>query len=270
MQNIYFGAVFAAIMVYLLAALVLFMQRRKGERSRMILAVMTGLSVLNYVGMLIYFYSDTSYGSGTVMDIPFLLLGIFVTTIYYMYPIEVVSPGWITWRRLAKMYLPWVGIWLVYRATLLLGVQYPLYPTIGDMMADIGSFQVIFRIVLALLVFLPAVLLYYVPYTRKYNNTNHTWMRGYVVATSINIAAYLYANINDSFLVCSIYILISLMCSLYFTYQELFVRLIRQPLEEPQLIVEAEQEMEHEQTSSQTVAAREAELFERLEKYINS
>lgn len=93
MQNIYFGAVFAAIVVYLLAAVVLFMQRKKGERSRTILAAMTLLSVLNYVGLLIYFYIDPTYGSGTVMDVPFLLLGIFTTTIYYMYPIEVVSPG---------------------------------------------------------------------------------------------------------------------------------------------------------------------------------
>lgn len=134
-------------------------------------------------------------------------------------------------------------------------------------MADIGSFQVIFRIVLALLIFLPAVLLYYVPYTRRYNNTNHTWMRGYVVVANINVAAYLYANINDTFLVCIIYIFISLMCSLYFTYQELFVRLIRQPIEEPQLIVEAGQEQE---SLPKTTPTREADLFERLEKYMNS
>lgn len=268
MQNIYFGAVFVAIVVYLLAAGLLFMQRRKGERSRTILAAMTGLSVLIYVGMMVYFYMNPTYGSGTVMDVPFLLLGIFATTIYYMYPIEVVSPGWITWRRLVKMYMPLGGIWLFYRATLLLGVQYTLYPTIGEMMADIGSFQVIFRIVLAMLIFLPAVLLYYVPYTRKYNNTNHTWMRGYVLVANINMVTYLYANIDDTFLVCIIYIFISLTCSLYFTYQELFVRLIRQPLEEPQQIIEAEQEAE--QNSLRTTKTRETDLFERLEKYMNS
>lgn len=64
----------------------------------MILAVMTGLSVLIYIAMMVCFYIDPTYGLGTVMNIPFLLLGIFTTTIYYMYPIEVVSPGWITWR----------------------------------------------------------------------------------------------------------------------------------------------------------------------------
>lgn len=86
------------------------MQRKNGERSRAILAAMTGLSVLIYIAMMVYFYIDPTYGLGTVMDIPFLLLGIFTTTIYYMYPIEVVSPGWITWRRLVKMYVPFVVI----------------------------------------------------------------------------------------------------------------------------------------------------------------
>lgn len=248
------------------------------------LAAMTGLSVLIYIALMTYFCMDPTYSSGTVMDVPFLLLGLFTTTIYYTYPIEVVSPGWITWRRLVKMYLPLVGIWLFYRATLLLGVQYTLYPTIEDMVADVGSFQVIFRIVLAILIFLPAVLLYHVPYTRKYNNTNLAWMRGYLVAANINVAAYLVANVYDTFLVSSIYIFVSLMCSLYFAYQELFVRLIRQPIEEPLLIVEAEPEQameqametepeveaEPEQHSPQATTTREAELFERLEKYMNS
>lgn len=274
MQNIYFGTVFVAIVVYLLAAGLLFMQRKKGERSRMILASMTLFSVLNYVGMMVSFYIDPVRHVDSVMEVPFLLIGIFITTTYCLYPIEVVSPGWITWRRLTKLYVPVVSLWLLYRTTLSMGVDYTTYSTFGDMKADIGSFQVIFRIVLALLMFLPAVLLYWLPYTRRYNNTNHRWMNGYIAAITINVVSYLFANINDTFLVCSIYILISMACSLYITYQELFVRLIRQPIEEPQLIAEQEQEQGHEdeqeQDSPQPTTIREVELFERLEKYMNS
>lgn len=169
MPYIYFGTVFAAALIFLLAGLLLFMQRRKGERSRTILAGMTLLSVFNYIGLLVYFYMDPAYNSGSIMDVPFLLLGIFVTTIYFMYPIEVISPGWITWKRLLKMYMPVIGLWLLYRITLWLGVEYISYKTFGEMAQDIWSFQLIFRIVLALLMFLPALLLYYVPYTRRYN-----------------------------------------------------------------------------------------------------
>lgn len=204
MQNIYFGTVFVAIVVYLLATVVLFMQRKIGERSRTILASMTLFSVLNYVGMMVSFHIDPVCHVDSVMEVPFLLIGIFITTVYYLYPIEVVSPGWITWRRLIKIYIPVLSLWLFYRTTLSLGVDYTAYSTFGDMMADIATFQVIFRIVLVLLMFLPALLLYWLPYTRRYNNTGHRWMNGYIAAITINMVSYLFANINDTFLVCSI------------------------------------------------------------------
>lgn len=137
------------------------------------------------------------------------------------------------------------------------------------MIVDIWSFQVIFRIVLALLIFLSAVLLYYVPYTRRYSNTNRKWMHGYITAMIINMVAYLVANIHDTFLVCSIYILISLMCSLYITYQELYVRLIRPEIALPTL-PESESVPESEADTQQHSKPKESELFERMEKYMNS
>lgn len=279
MPYIYFGTVFAAALIFLLAGLLLFMQRRKGERSRTILAGMTLLSVFNYIGLLVYFYMDPAYNSGSIMDVPFLLLGIFVTTIYFMYPIEVISPGWITWKRLLKMYMPVIGLWLLYRITLWLGVEYISYKTFGEMAQDIWSFQLIFRIVLALLMFLPALLLYYVPYTRRYNNANYKWMRGYIVAITINMLAYLIVNVIDTFLACSLYVAVSVLCSLYITYQELYVRLIRAQIDlksqnehEPQPTVEIEQESvpEFESYTQKASKPKESELFERIEQYMNN
>lgn len=274
MQYIYFGTVFAAAIIYFILGLLLFLQRKKGERSRMILAYMTFLSTCNYIWIIANFHSNSSYG--TVMQVPFLLLGIFVVTIYFMYPIEVVSPRWITWKRLFKMYIPAIGFWLLYRVTLELGVEYTSYKTIGKMVEDIGSFQSIFRIMLALLMFLPAALLYYVPYTRRYNNTDHKWMRGYIAAVVINMMSYLAVNIVDTFLSCSLYVSTSILCSLYITYQELYVRLIRQPIDlrlnEPQPAVEIESESipQLETDTPQAPKAKESELFERLEKYMNN
>lgn len=257
-EYIYFGSVFAAALIFLFIGVLLLMQRSSGERSRTILAAMSLLSAANYVAMIIHFYLDPTFVSDSLIDVPFLLLGIFVTAIYFMYPIEVISPGWITPRRLLKMYMPIIGLWLFYQLTLWLGVEYPQYQTLSQMAGDIWSFQLIFRIALAMLMFLPALLLYYVPYTRQYNNTNRKWMRGYIVAITINLLAYLTVNVVNTFTACSIYVVISVLCSLYITYQELYVRLIRQqPASQP--IV-----------TSQTPRPRESELFERIEHYMNS
>lgn len=274
MQNIYFGAIVTAMTIFMLAGLLLFLQRKRGERSRMILAGMSFLSMINYIGLIVYYYIDPTYCSGTILDIPFLLIGIFVMTIYLMYPIEVISPGWLTWKRLIKMYIPVLGLWLLYRVTLWLGVEYTSYKTIGEMATDIWSFQVIFRILLVLLIFLSTLLLYYIPYTRRYNNTSPKWMRGYIVVVIINMLSYIMVNIIDTFFFCSIYVAISVMCSLYFTYQELFVRLIRQsaplPQNKPQPIVEIEHEDELKINTQQATKTKETELFERLELYMNN
>lgn len=271
MQYIYFGTIFSAAIIYFLIGLLLFMQRKRGERSRVILAGITLLSTINYIRLIYAFQHYCMDNTGSVMQVPFLLIGIFVITIYIVYPIEVISPGWINWKRLVKMYTPVVGLVLFYCLTLQLGVVYTSYQTLGDMMADIQSFQVIFRIVLALLIFLPAVLLYYTPYTRRYNNTDHKWMRGYNATIVINMTAYLVVNMHDTFLVCSLYIAVGLLCSLYITYQELYVRLIRCPIEVGQQSSE-EQPSAIEIVSDAVVGAetRRVLLFDRLEEYMNS
>lgn len=64
MQYIYFGTVFAAMLIFLLVAVLLLMQRKRGERSRTILAGMTLLSVVNYISMIVYFYKDPAYTLG--------------------------------------------------------------------------------------------------------------------------------------------------------------------------------------------------------------
>lgn len=163
MQYIYFGTLFAATLTYLLIGLLLFLQRKKGERSRKILAGMMFLSVLNYIGVITSFLKDPLCNTDSIMQVPFLLIGIFVVTIYVIYPIEVISPGWLTWKRLSKIYMPIIGLFLFYRLTLWLGVEYTSYLTMKEMVKDIWTFQVIFRMVLVLLIFLPVVLLYYTP-----------------------------------------------------------------------------------------------------------
>lgn len=277
MQYIYFGTLFAATLTYLLIGLLLFLQRKKGERSRKILAGMMFLSVLNYIGVITSFLKDPLCNTDSIMQVPFLLIGIFVVTIYVIYPIEVISPGWLTWKRLSKIYMPIIGLFLFYRLTLWLGVEYTSYLTMKEMVKDIWTFQVIFRMVLVLLIFLPVVLLYYIPYTRRYNNTDHKWTQGYIAAVMINMAAYLYVNTNDTFLVCSLYVVISIACSLYIAYQELYVRLINCsddiPLSEdafeelspanPELTIAAEADVANADSNR-------APLFYKLEEYMNT
>lgn len=268
MDYIYFGAIFAAMIVFLLSSLLLFSQRKAGERSRTLFACINLLSVFNYLYEILYFNEKST--PFIVMPVPLLLLGIFVISTYIMYPIEVISPGWLNWKRVLKIYIPVVCLIVFYKITVWFGVVYTPFESVVDMLNHIGSFEVLFRIILALLFFLPAVLLYFVPYTRKYNNTDTKWMRGYVTAVIINSVGFLVAINSNNIFVRIFYYVVSVSCSLYIVYQELFVRLIRQPQEE--LSIELIDELNIIEFNSKVVATDEPQIspiFTMLEQYIN-
>lgn len=228
--------------------------------------------------MIIFFFKDPIYSYGSILSVPFLLLGIFIFTIYIIYPLELVYPGWITKKRLVKIYLPVALLILIYIATLLLGVEYTEYRTLTEMYKDIWTFQVIFRMVLVLLIFLPAVWIYYIPYTCQNNSFDRKWMRRYIMAITTNMVTYLVVNIYDTFFICSVYIAVSVSYSLYFTYQELFARIIRQPtrldqhssLENKITAIESTPTSEPSSCVNYKKKSKETELFSRLEQYMNS
>lgn len=261
MPYLYFGTIFAAMIIFLLLSLLLFSQHKEGERSRTMLACMNFISVLNYLNQIIYF--NQHIASPVVMPVQLLLLGVFVISTYIMYPIEVISPGWLNRKRVLKLYLPVTALFVLYEITLALGVVYTPFESVDTLMSHIGSFEVIFRIVLALLFFLPAVFLYFVPYTRRYNNTNYKWMRGYVIVVVINAIGFLVVINSTMIIVRTLYYAISVSCSLYIAYHELFVRLIRQPEITRLPVATAKPKMaigNNEKASS---------MFERLEQYVN-
>lgn len=230
MQYLYFSTIFAAMIVFFLSSLLLFSQRKSGERSRTLFACINFISVFNYLNGILQFGEKSS--PFIIMPVSMLLIGIFVISTYILYPIEVISPGWLNWKRVLKIYLPITILVLLYKITLWLGVVYTPFHSFTNLFEQIGSFEVLFRILLVLLFFLPAVLLYFVPYTRKYNNTNRRWMHGYAIVVVINALGFLTAISSDSMIVRTLYYVVSVSCSLYLVYQELFVRLIRSYPEE--------------------------------------
>lgn len=267
MQYIYFGTVFAAMIVFLLSSLLLFSQRKKGERSRTLFACINLISVLNYINQIINFEQNAA--PFVVMPVPLLLLGIFVLTTYIMYPIEVISPGWLNWKRVLTIYIPVVCLCGFYKLTRWAGVVYTPFDSMAELSQQIGSFEVLFRIVLALLFFLPALLLYFLPYTRKYNNADHKWLRGYVITVIINTVAVLVVLNSCNMVVRTLYYVVSVSCSMYLVYQELFVRLIRESQEELSMQPEVEPYIQAEPVVLLEQNHKTGLLFAKLEQYIN-
>ncbi len=229
MESIYFVTTFTGAIVCMLTSILLFSRRKDGERSRTILAIIVLFSVLNYATRFIELYNGEE--PERVISVKMLLTAIFMVTSYIMYPIEVISPGYLNLRRILKIYIPWFILISITVIAMLSGVEFTNYSTLIEMFSNYNRFEASFRIGLAFLFFLPVITIFTIPYTRKYNNTDKSWMRKYLIIFTLNTFAYLIVLSSNSLYVKTLYYYISVGCSLTIAYMEIFERLIRQSAE---------------------------------------
>ncbi|MBP1593186.1 MAG: hypothetical protein H6Q12_204 [Bacteroidetes bacterium] len=230
MGYFYSDTIFAVAIIRLLTSIYLFTRRHEGERSRTILSVITFFSVLNYAPR--YWAATHGQTPTLIVSAPILILAIFMITSYIIYPIEVVSPGWLNFKNIFLLYTPvgvLYGIWLI---TLWCGVEYTDYNSLQSMLPDISHFDVWFRFILCILILCPVFFIFFVPYTKKYCNVDNKWKWTYTSLLSINTIAFLWVlwdkNLTNSIL----YYYISVGCNLIIANRELSNRFIRNPISE--------------------------------------
>ena len=224
MSQLCIAIVFAGALVCLLASILLFLRRKSGERARLLLAVIVFFSVFNYIPRFIALCNGDI--PEFVVSVKMLLQAIFMVNAYVMYAVEVVSPGWLSFRRVLKLYSFWILLLAIYLVSLAAGIKYLQYSSVIEMLAYAGRFEVWFRLVLCILIFIPALFVFFVRRTRIYNNSNHVWIIKYTITLVVNIIAYTLVLLFNNAIVHTLYYYISVGCSLYIVYMELFDRLI--------------------------------------------
>lgn len=261
MQSIYLATVFAGAIACLLTSLLLFLRRKSGERSRLILSCIVLFSVFSYIAR----FATLSQGNepDMLISVPMLLAAIFMSLSYVLYPIEVISPGYLSFKRIIGVYSPWLALVAVYGLCVLGGVSFPAYPSLLDMFSSSMPVQSWSLLLLCVLFLLPVLFLFFIPYTRRYNNTDKQWIAKYTLCFTVNTMAYLVVLTVDAPLVKILYYYISVGCSLYIAYMELFERLIRQQAS----IVEVESD---EGDVASAKSSQQSPLCERVVHYMTS
>lgn len=267
MNNIYTATIFAGALVCLLTSLLLFSRRKDGERSRTILSCIVFFSVFNYITRFINIINGEI--PQLIVSVPMLVLAIFMVISYIMYPIEVISPGWLNFQRILKLYSPCLFILIIYKISLWLNVEYTSYNTLLDMFSHVGNFDVLLRFMLVLLIFMPILFIFFIPYTRRYNNTDYVWIRKYVITLSLNTLAYILVLTFENMIVRTFYYYVSVGCSLYIAYMELFVRLIRKPADSGDVLQNKEGEASVP-CSESLAKTKNTVLIDRLNMYMEN
>lgn len=232
--HFYIATVYTALVVMFLASATLFICRRSGDRSRLILSAVIFLSVFNYTPKLLTIIDGST--EVQVMSVPMLALAIFMIISYTTYPIEVISPGWITFKRLLLLYSPVIAIFIFYWITAAFGAKYAEYNNLIQMLPHAGEFNVLFRLLLCAAMFLPLFIIFFIPYTRIYSNTDKTWVRVYAILYAIDIASYIIVLAFHSLIIVILYFHISMVITLIRVYMELRYRIVEKNVSEKMLL----------------------------------
>jgi len=224
LEYFFFATVYTALVVMFLSSATLFAFRKSGDRSRLILCCIIFLSVFNYIPKLISIMDGTV--STPIMSVPMLSLALFMIISYTIYPIEVVSPGWVNFRRLLMLYSPVAVIFVFYWLTLALGITYPGYSSIVQLIPHYNDFDGGFRIFLCMILCLPIFLVFYIPYTRKYSNTDRTWIRVYVISGIVDVLSYLLVLACHTMIVSILYFHFTIALTVLRVYMELIYRIV--------------------------------------------
>lgn len=264
MQNIYTVPLHMSALVYLICAILLFLRRKDGERSRIILAWLCTISVFNRSLRVICGFVGNP--STSVVSPVMLILAIAMITINLVYAIEVISPKWLNLKRTLTVCSPLIGASLIYIITRVIGVVYTPYASLIDMLPMISHFDVIFRFILCILIFIPTFFIFLIPYSRKYNNTNKEWMFRFIIVMTITNISYLVILAKSNYYTHTLYLYISAACGLYIAYQELFVRLIDKSQKE---IIAHHTEEITPPVSNKGNNSEVSVLFKKLDDYMN-
>ena len=212
-----------ATCTFLFGGVLLWMRRRDRDKSRIYLAVSFFLTGMIFLLRLLAVYAGMLPPVPAVLPFIKLYGGVIALLILYFYPIEVISPGWLTFRKGILLFAP---CWLL---TLLLAVvpfHFRVLYSFGDLIEHITEFNVLFRLAILFMCIVPyCFLLFYIPYNYKRSSANYRWIFGYTAAMQGIGVFYILFMLTGSKVVSIMHITIYTLFGLFVIYQELYWRI---------------------------------------------
>lgn len=204
--------------IFLLSGILLWMRRQPGDRSRLFLALPFLLAGIMFsIGI---FRSGSS--SPAVLSVSLLCRGWTSLTLLYLYPIEVISPGWLTFKKGILLFVPCILLNLV---LLCLPFQFRELTSFCDIIKNITEFNVWFRLVVLLCIIPYSLMLLYIPYNYNRSSANYEWIALYTIGIQ-GIGFFYVAYLLTSAAAMAIgHMAYSSLFCLFVTYQELFLRI---------------------------------------------
>ena len=205
----------------LLCAALLWARRQDGDRSRLYLSwawLLSGLGLL----LRLFLAKSGNPLVGRVIPEENLCGGLWVVMALYLYPMESICRGWLTWKRFTLFFLP--GVLLSGMLLLLSPYSRNLY-SFADIWTHMGEFNVWFRLaVLFAGILFYTILLFFIPYNWMKSRVYYRWIISYSLQIQLIGVLFVLFMLTGSPLVSLVHLAVCIGVAIWVTYQELFVR----------------------------------------------
>lgn len=207
---------------YLLCATLLFARREDADKSRVLLALSFFVWGCLMFGSLLYHYTDKVATTHEVLSMSSLNITLFAFFIIFLYPIEIIAPGRLTLKNILLLFGSNILL------TLILLISRPEFTDLrsfDEIFQHIGSYNVLFRFIVAIYITTLAFFIFFVPYTNSRSRVNLLWIRLFFAGVFISTLLYVIWILTGSTILRLLMQIYCLGFCLIVTYQELYLRI---------------------------------------------
>lgn len=204
----------------LLFALLLWV-RRGGNRSRAYLSVAFAVCGIDLFIRVLRIYNGTPF-TFEALNLAAFYMALIEMPLFLLYLLEVISPGWLTWRKIVLLCSPWF-LWNV--CLLVPGLHFRELDTIEDVFRYIGEANVWLRLLFVLLMLPYSALIFRISYNWERSSANLGWIRLYGAGFIALAFFFILSSVSGSMGLGSLHLIYGTVYCFYIAYYELFVRL---------------------------------------------
>lgn len=219
-QQILSSVIQMGVCISLLFALLLWI-RRAGNRSRIYLSVAYAVCGIDLFMRVLQIYNGTPF-TFEALNPAALYMALIEMPLFLFYFLEVISPGWLTWRKIVLLCSPWL-LWNV--CLLVPGLYFRELDSFRDVFRYIGEANVWLRLLFVLLMLSYSILIFRISYNWEKSSANLGWIRFYGAGYIALALFFILSSVIGSVLSSSLHLFYGTAYCFYITYYELFVRL---------------------------------------------
>lgn len=195
--------------------------RRNGNRSRVYFSVAYTVCGIDLFLRIFDVYNGTPFTFKALQPAA-LNMALIEIPLFLFYIIEVVNPGWLTWRKSVGLCAPWL-LWNI--CLLIPGLHFGKLDTLSDIFRHIDEVNVWLRLLFALLTLPYSILIYRIPYNWRRSSADQSLIRIYIGGFIVLVSLFMCSSVSGLIQLSSIHLAYGIVFCFCTAYYELFIRL---------------------------------------------